>query len=116
VLGSHVAADRATACRITRIGRSERHDEHLSCDLGDHQPVRRRDRRIEQRIRRLYVVDVIHTQRRVLEQVRGLVVDLERITVIEEIGVQQLILQRISVLHSNTEGHDGAALAFSGCR
>ncbi len=48
-------------------------DQHATGDLGDHQPMRRRLRRIEERIRAPDVVDVIDTEAGVLDEVGGLV-------------------------------------------
>jgi hypothetical protein len=52
--------------------------------------VRRWDGWIEQRVRTPYLVNVIDAEVGMFEQMRGLVVDLERILVIEQIDVEQL--------------------------
>jgi hypothetical protein len=52
--------------------------------------VSRRFRRIEHRIGLPHLVDVLDPQPTVLEQMRGLIVDLERIGVVEEVEVEQL--------------------------
>jgi non-homologous end joining protein Ku len=52
--------------------------------------VRRRLGRVEQRVAGPHVCDVIGAEVGVLEQVRGLAVDLERVVVIEQIEVEQL--------------------------
>ena len=44
--------------------------------------------RIEERIVDLHVVDVVKAEVRVLEQVRGLSIDLERVLVIEQVQVE----------------------------
>jgi hypothetical protein len=58
------------------------------CDLGDHQPVRRRLGRIEERLGAPHDVNVVDPEVRMLEGVRGLAVDLERVVVIEEVDVE----------------------------
>ena len=50
----------------------------------------RRLGRIEERVRAPHVVDVLNPEVRVLEQVCGLGVDLERIVVIEQVDVERL--------------------------
>jgi hypothetical protein len=55
-----------------------------SGDLGAHQPVRRRFRRIDKRVAG---PDVVRTQVGVLEQVRGLRVDLEGLLV-EKVDIE----------------------------
>jgi hypothetical protein len=88
--GGLVAADWSTLRRVAAVGRRERHDTHAPRDLGDHQPVRQRDRRVEQRIGFPHFADVVDAERNVLEQVRRLVIDLERIGVVEQIEIEQL--------------------------
>jgi hypothetical protein len=88
MLSGYVATDRSTMCRITGVRRSERDHEDLSCDLGDHQSVRRQLRRIEERIGLPHLEDVVDSERGVLEQVRGLGVDLEWIVVINKVELE----------------------------
>ena len=91
-----VTADRSTFRRIAGVGWSERDDKYTPLDLSDHQPMRRRDRRVEQRIGFPYLVDVVDAERNVLEQVGRLVVDLERIGVVEQIEIEQLVPECIT--------------------
>jgi hypothetical protein len=51
--------------------------------------VRWRLRRVEERVRLPHLVDVLDAEPRVFEQVGGLVVDLERVFVVEEIEVER---------------------------
>ena len=85
-----VAADRSTLRRIACVGWSERNDKYAPRDFGRHQPMRRRDRRVEERIGFPYLVDVVDAERNVLEQMSRLVIDLERISVVEQIEIEQL--------------------------
>ena len=75
---SFVTTDRSTFRRIAAVGWSERYDKNAPFDLGDHQPMRRRDRRVEQRIGFPNLVDVVDAERNMLEQMCSFVVDLER--------------------------------------
>src|SRR5579875_2349736 len=45
--------------------------------------------RVEERVRAPHLVDVVHTEPGVLEQVRRLVVDLEGVLVVEDVDVEQ---------------------------
>ena len=79
-----VAADRAATARIIAARRGQRHQQYPAADLRAHQPVRRRLRRVEQRIAGPHVIDVVDSQVRMLEQVRSLGIDLERVLLIEQ--------------------------------
>lgn len=78
----------AIACRC------QRNDQHPPRDLGARQPVRRRLRRLEERIIGPEVVDVVQPQVGMLEQVCGLRVDLERVFV-EKIEIEAVSHCRI---------------------
>jgi len=54
-------------------------------DLGAHEPVRWRLGRIEQRVAGPHVINVIDSDVRMLEQVRGLGVDLKRVFLIQQV-------------------------------
>jgi hypothetical protein len=72
-----------------RRGPGEGHHEDCAVDFGDHQPMGGWFGRVEDRIGRPDVVDVVDAQAWVLEQVGGLSVDLERILVVEQIQIEQ---------------------------
>jgi hypothetical protein len=80
---------------------SQGDDEYATIDIGAHQPVCRRDRRVEKRIAGQHVMDVIDAEVGVLEQVRGLCVDLEWVLILEEIELETTAHQAI-VLQTNT--------------
>lgn len=63
---------------------------NVSPNLGHHQPVGRWFGRVEERITRPHIEDVVDAEVWVLEQVRGLPVDLERGVVVERIEIEQL--------------------------
>jgi hypothetical protein len=87
---SLVASDRSTATWVTITGGSQLNHQYPSAYLGAHQPVRRRDGCVEQRIADPYVIDVMQSKPRVLEQVRDLRLNLKRI-LIQEVQVEALI-------------------------
>ena len=62
-------------------------------------PVRRRLRRVKQRVTGPHIFD---SQVRVLEQVRGLRVDLERILLIQQVRVEPVVGHHLSGLQPNT--------------
>jgi hypothetical protein len=70
-----------------RCGRGDWDDQDLAGNLAAHQPVRWRLCRVEQRAADPYVVDVVDAEVGVLEQVRGLGVDLERVFLVEQVQV-----------------------------
>lgn len=74
---SLVAADGSASAGIAAPRRSDGYDQHDAPGLRDHEPVGWRLGRIEQRVVGPDVEDVVHPQVRMLEQVRGLGVDLE---------------------------------------
>jgi hypothetical protein len=61
--------------------------------------VRWRLGRIEQRVTGLHIPDVVDPKVRVLEQVRGLSIDLERVLIIEEVGIGPLIGHTLSLYY-----------------
>jgi hypothetical protein len=87
--GSDVTADRTAVPKVPRSTGSDRHDKDVAGDLRDHEPVRRWVSWVEQRVALPHLADILETEVRVLEQMRGLVIDLERILVVEQIDVQQ---------------------------
>ena len=89
-----VAADGPTLRRVARIRGRQGYDEHGAADLGNHQPVGRGFGRIEQRVAAPHVVDVVDAERVMLEQVWSLPGDLERVVLIEQVCVEQVILPR----------------------
>ena len=78
-----VATDRPTLRRVARIRGRQGYDENSAADLRDHQPVGRRFGRIEQRVTAPHIVDVVDSERFMLEQVWCLPGDLERVVLIE---------------------------------
>jgi hypothetical protein len=102
VSGRFVAADRPTASGIAASGRRKRDDQNTACDLRAHQPVRRRDRRVEERIAGPHIVDVVNTKVGMRKQMRGLSVDLKRILIAEEIRIKTLLRQLAIVLRPIT--------------
>jgi hypothetical protein len=64
--------------------------------------VRRRLRRVEQRVAGPHVIDIVDPQVRMLEQVRRLAIDLERVLLIEQARVEPLIVAELSVLQTTT--------------
>lgn len=89
-----VAADGAAPDRFATVGKCEWHDEHSAGDLSHHQPVSRRERGGEERIGLPNFVDAVGAERGVLEQVGGLIVDLERVNVVELVKVEALATPR----------------------
>ena len=71
--------------RVTAARGSQGDDENTAPDLGAHEPVRWRLGRVEQRLASPDVIDVIDSEVRMLEQVRGLGVDLERVFLIQQV-------------------------------
>ena len=71
--------------RVTTARGSQGDHEHPAASLGAHEPVRWRLGRVEQRVAGLYVIDVVDAEVRMLEQVRGLGVDLERVFLIQQV-------------------------------
>lgn len=88
MLGGDVAPNRAALADVPGSGRRNGHDENIACDFGTHQPMRGWIGRIKQRIGYPHVEYVVDTEVRVLEQVCGLGVYLERVVVIELFWVQ----------------------------
>jgi ABC-type phosphonate transport system ATPase subunit len=58
--------------------------------------------RVEERVACPDVIDVLQAKARMLEQVRGLRVDLEGVLVVEDIRIKALTAHRASVLQTNT--------------
>jgi hypothetical protein len=85
--------------RVTATRRRQRHNEDPARDLRAHEPVRWRLGRIEQRVTGPYIPDVVDPKVRVLEQVRGLDIDLERILIIEEVGIEPLVGHTLSLYY-----------------
>ena len=71
--------------RVTTARGSQGDHEHPAAGLGAHEPVRWRLGRVEQRVAGPYVIDVVDAEVRMLEQVRGLGVDLERVFLIQQV-------------------------------
>jgi hypothetical protein len=91
VFGGEIAADRTTPSRVAGSRRCQRYDEHFTCDLGHHQPVRRRDCRVEVWTGIPKVVDILKPVIVMFKEVSSLVVYLERIVIIELIQVEEII-------------------------
>ena len=72
-----VASDRSAAVWVAVACRRQGHDQHPPGDLGAHQPVRWRFRRVEEWVVGPDVVDVVQPEVWVFEQVCGLRADLE---------------------------------------
>jgi hypothetical protein len=64
--------------------------------------VRGRPGRIEQRVTGPDIIDVVDPQVRVLEQMRGLGVDLERVLLVEHARIEPLFVHTASVLQTTT--------------
>jgi hypothetical protein len=77
VVGGDVAADGTASAPVTCVRRRERDGQDASADFGDHQPVGGRLGRVEQRLTGPDVADVVGTLIWVLEEVNGLLIDLE---------------------------------------
>ncbi len=101
MFGSEVAADRTASGRVVVIGRGERHHQHLTGNLGDHQPVCWWFGRIEERVGVPDLIDFVDAVGVVFEQVSGLSVDLERIGVVQPVEIEQLT-HTASVLQTDT--------------
>jgi hypothetical protein len=89
VFGGDVAANGSATGGVAGLWRGDGYDEDLAGDLGDHQPVGRWYSGVEERVRSPDVIDVVDAQCGVLEEVGGLVVDLEGCLVIEGIEIEQ---------------------------
>jgi len=76
--------------RISAARASRRHHEHPAADLAAHEPMRGWLGWVEQRIAGPHVVDIVDSQVRLLEQVRGLRVDLKRIFLIQQVRIEPL--------------------------
>lgn len=81
---------------------SDRNNEDLSGYLGHHQPVSRGYGGIEERVGSPDVEDVVDATLGMLEEMGGLVIDLERCLVIEGIEVERRIHDLI-VLQTRTQ-------------
>lgn len=81
--GGVVATNGTALAQITGVWRYERHDKDSTADLAHHEPVSRRLGRIKERVRAPHVIDVLDPEGGVLKQMRGLVVDLERLLIVE---------------------------------
>jgi hypothetical protein len=64
--------------------------------------VRWRLGRVKQRVAGPHVINVIDSKVRMLEQVRGLGVDLKRVLLIEQVQVEPLITHLMIVLQTTT--------------
>ena len=102
MLGSDIAANRATLRGVAVIGRCEGHHHDLSGKVGEHQPVCWRCRWVEQRIRVPDLVDVVDAERVMFEEVGSLPVELEWIGVVQLIEIEQ-VTHIWSVLQTNTK-------------
>ena len=94
-----VAADRAATRRVSAARRRERHNQDPARDLRAHEPVRWRLGRVEHRVTGPHIPDIVDPKVRVLEQVRGLSIDLERVLIIEEVGIGPLIGHTLSLYY-----------------
>jgi hypothetical protein len=64
--------------------------------------VRRRLGRVEERLAGPHIIDVIDPQVRMLEQVRGLRVDLKRIFLVQQVQIEPLAAHSMIVLQTTT--------------
>jgi hypothetical protein len=83
VFGCLVAADWSALGGVAAVRWSERYDEYPARHLRDHQPIRGRESRIEERVGVPHFVDVLDAERSMLEEVGSLVVYFEWVRVIE---------------------------------
>ncbi len=67
--------------------------------------MRRRLGRVEQRVTGPHILDVLDPSMRMLEQVRGLRIDLERVLLIQQARVESAVGHHPSVLQPNTMLH-----------
>lgn len=111
-----VAADGSATARIAVAGGSERDHQHPASGLAAHQPVRRGLGRVEQRTAAPHVINVVDPKVWMLEQVRGLRVDLERVLVVEQIRIESLARHCLSVLQTNAEFTSSSSAAGIGGR
>jgi hypothetical protein len=88
-----------------RRGRGERHHQDVAVDFGDHQPVGGWFGGVEHRVGSPDFADVPDAQARVLEQVGGLSLDLERILFVEQIQIEQPVCHLPTVIQTDTNGH-----------
>jgi hypothetical protein len=77
--------------------------KHPASGLGAHEPVRWRLGRVEQRVAGPHVINVIDSEVRMLEQVRGLGVDLKRVFLIQQVQIEPLIAHLMIVLQTTTD-------------
>lgn len=89
--------------RVTAARGSQRDHEHPAADLGAHEPVGWRLGRVEQRVAGPHVINVIDSEVRMLEQVRGLGVDLKRVFLIQQVWIEPLTAHLMIVLQTTTE-------------
>ena len=89
--------------RVTAARGSQWDHEHPAADLGAHEPVRWRLGRVEQRVAGPHVINVIDSEVRMLEQVRGLGVDLKRVFLIQQVWIEPLTAHLMIVLQTTTE-------------
>lgn len=73
------------------VGRGQRHDQHPAGDLAHHEPVRRGHSRVEERIAGPDVGNVIDSEVGVLEEVGHLLINLERLLIVEQIEIEQVV-------------------------
>jgi hypothetical protein len=97
-----IAADWTTSVRVTAARGSQRDHKDPAPDLGAHEPVRWRLGRVKQRVAGPYVINVIDSKVRMLEQVRGLGVDLKRVLLIQQVQIEPLITHLMIVLQTTT--------------
>ena len=89
--------------RVTAARGSQGDHKHPAAGLGAHEPVRWRLSRVEQRVAGPHIIDVIDSEVRMLEQVRGLGVDLKRVFLIQQVWIEPLTAHLIIVLQTTTE-------------
>ena len=91
---------------------SQRHHEHPAAGLAAHEPVRGRLGWVEQRIAGPHVVGIVDSQVRMLEQVRGLRIDLERIFLIQQVRIEPFAAHLMIVLQTTTRRLESASETF----
>jgi hypothetical protein len=87
---------------IAAAGRGQRHHEYPAAGLRAHKPVRGGLGGIEERVAGPDIIDVVDPQIRVLEKMRRLGIDLERVLFIEHARIEPLFAHPVTVLQATT--------------
>ncbi len=102
-----IAANGSAPAGIAISGRCQWNHQDPTGHLGAHEPVRWRNRRVEQRIAGPHVIDVVHAKVGMLEQVRSLRVDLEDVSTVEKVQVESLSHTSYCIPNNYSWGYQG---------